>query len=168
MEILRGDINKRDSITRTKKWKAWHRNKKKKRHYDASLNSYRWNIEHNRVMYKVIWMHNPPLQPLHHQDACNPETGSNILFLLFPSRRRGGRRRIRVFENFEAVFHRATCLFTEPVWYPDGPLSTVLLSRNSRATMRVWRATGSPEIPIRNVYTRDYSWRGSERRFFPS
>lgn len=33
-------------------------------------------------------MHNPPLlaqQPLHHEDACNPETGSNVLFLLFPS-----------------------------------------------------------------------------------
>lgn len=112
-------------------------------------------------------MHNPPLlaqQPLHHEDACNPETGSNILFLLFPSVERASskasiakkkkKKKNKKKEEKEerkkdtwAVYSKISRrFFTELPLHrtsliPWWPIVDVLLSRNSRATTRVWRAT---------------------------
>lgn len=70
-----------------------------------------------------------------------------------------------MYSKFRGGFHRGMCLFTEPVWYPDGPLSTGFCLETLEL-LREYDELPDPEIPIRSVYTRDYSWRGSEQRFF--
>lgn len=70
-----------------------------------------------------------------------------------------------MYSKFRGGFHRGMCLFTEPVWYPDGPLSTSFCLETLEL-LREYDELPDPEIPIRSVYTRDYSWRGSEQRFF--
>lgn len=70
-----------------------------------------------------------------------------------------------MYSKFRGGFHRGMCLFTEPDWYPDGPLSTSFCLETLEL-LREYDELPDPEIPIRSVYTRDYSWRGSEQRFF--
>lgn len=87
------------------------------------------------------------------------KTGSNVLFLLFrrygPVSKVGSadRKTVRVFEIPRRVspnyvpLHRASLI---PWW----PIVVRLLSRNFRATIRVWRATGSRDTHQKRLHQR--------------